>query len=106
TGTLTEGRPVLDQVVPDKGVDEGWVLSIAAALEAKSAHPLARAIVEGAKARSAKPVSVIGFRSVTGKGVTGIMRGVRVALGNAAMVDEVGAPVTEAFAQLQADHAA
>ena len=47
TGTLTEGRPVLDQVVPDKGIDEGWVLAIAAALERGSAHPLARAITDG-----------------------------------------------------------
>jgi Cu+-exporting ATPase len=106
TGTLTEGRPVLGQVVPDKGIDEGWILAIAAAVEAKSAHPLAHAITEGAKARDAKPLSIIGFRAVTGKGVTGVLRGVRVALGNAAMMAEVGAPVSKAFAALQADHAA
>ncbi len=105
TGTLTEGRPVLDQVVADKGVDEGWVLSIAAALERRSAHPLARAIAEGAAARNARTVEVIGFRSVTGKGVTGVLRGSRVALGNAAMMDELKVPVSEAFAALAADHA-
>ncbi len=105
TGTLTEGRPVLGQVVPDKGVDEGWVLAIAAALERGSAHPLAHAITTGAKARGAKELSVIGFRSVTGKGVTGVLRGVRLGLGNAAMMAELGAPVPEAFAALQAEHA-
>ena len=47
TGTLTEGKPVLGQVIPDKGVDEGWVLAIAAALEHGSAHPLAHAITTG-----------------------------------------------------------
>jgi len=106
TGTLTEGHPVLDQVVPDKGVDEGWVLVIAAALERRSAHPLARAIMEGAKARAAKSIDVIGFRSVTGKGVTGVIRGTRVALGNRAMMDELQVPVGDAFAGLQAEHAA
>ena len=106
TGTLTEGRPVLDQVVPDKGIDEGWVLAVAAALEHGSAHPLAHAITEGAKARSAKGLEVEGFRSVTGKGVTGTLQGTAVALGNSAMMDEAGARVSEAFAGLQAEHAA
>ena len=106
TGTLTEGKPVLDQVIPDKGVDEGFVLAIAAALETGSAHPLAHAITAGALARNAKVLSVIGFRSVTGKGVTGKVRGSVVALGNAAMMEEAGVPVPAAFATLLADQAA
>ncbi len=106
TGTLTEGKPVLDQVIPDKGVDEGFVLAIAAALETGSAHPLAHAITAGALARNAKVLSVIGFRSVTGKGVVGKVRGSVVALGNAAMMEEAGVPVPEAFATLLADQAA
>jgi Cu+-exporting ATPase len=105
TGTLTEGRPALDQVVPDKGVDEGWVLAVAAALERGSAHPLAHAITLGAQARSAKVLDITGFRSVTGKGVSGELRGTPVALGNRAMMEVVNAPVPEAFAKLQADHA-
>ncbi len=105
TGTLTEGRPVLGQVVADKGVDEGWVLAIAAALERSSAHPLARAITTGAEARSAKVLEIADFRSVTGKGVTGTLRGTSVALGNAAMMAEAGAAVSDAFAALQQEHA-
>jgi Cu+-exporting ATPase len=105
TGTLTEGRPVLDQVVAGKGVDEGWVLAVAAALERGSAHPLARAIAAGAAARNAKVLEISGFRSVTGKGVTGELRGARVALGNAAMMEEAGIVVPQAFSQLQAEHA-
>ncbi|RYE07344.1 MAG: heavy metal translocating P-type ATPase [Hyphomicrobiales bacterium] len=105
TGTLTEGKPVLGQVVPDKGVDEGWVLAVAAGLERGSAHPLAHAITVGAEARGAKVLEVGNFRSVTGKGVTGELRGTKVALGNAAMMAEAGAPVSEAFAALQAEHA-
>ncbi|MEO8757810.1 MAG: heavy metal translocating P-type ATPase [Devosia sp.] len=106
TGTLTAGRPVLDQVVPDKGVDEGWVLAVAAALERGSAHPLAHAITTGAEARRAKMLDVTGFNSITGKGVSGALRGTAVALGNRAMMEQIGAPVTDAFAQLQVDHAA
>ena len=106
TGTLTEGKPVLDQVIPDKGVDEGFVLAIAAALETGSAHPLAHAITAGALARNAKVMEVIGFRSVTGKGVVGKVRGSVVALGNAAMMEGAGVPVPEAFATLLADQAA
>jgi Cu+-exporting ATPase len=105
TGTLTEGKPVLDQVVPDKGVDEGWVLAVAAALERGSAHPLAHAITTGAAARNAKVLEVEGFKSVTGKGVSGTLRGTPVALGNRAMMEAAGAPVSEAFAGLAADHA-
>ena len=78
TGTLTEGKPVLDQVVPDKGVDEGWVLAVAAALERGSAHPLAHAITEGARARNARVLEIGGFCSVTGKGVTGELRGTKL----------------------------
>ena len=106
TGTLTAGKPTLDQVVPDKGIDEGWVLAVAAALESGSAHPLAHAIATGAVERSAKVLEVTGFKSITGKGVGGDLRGTAVALGNRAMMDQVGAPVSEAFAKLQTDHAA
>jgi Cu+-exporting ATPase len=106
TGTLTEGRPMLGQVVADKGVDEGWVLAVAAALERGSAHPLAHAITSGAEARTAKVLEVTGFRSATGKGVTGEIGGTKVALGNAAMMAEAGAPLEERFVRLQADHAA
>ncbi|MEQ1900522.1 MAG: heavy metal translocating P-type ATPase [Devosia sp.] len=105
TGTLTEGKPVLDQVVADKGVDEGWVLAIAAALERGSAHPLAHAIVTGAATRGAKELTVTGFRSVTGKGVTGKLKDTDAALGNAAMMEEAGAPPNAAFLALAADHA-
>ncbi len=105
TGTLTEGRPVLGQVVADKGVDEGWVLAVAAALERGSAHPLAHAILTGAEARNARVLEATGFRSVTGKGVTGEIGGTRVALGNAAMMAEAGAPLEERFVRLQAEHA-
>jgi Cu+-exporting ATPase len=105
TGTLTAGKPVLGQVVPEKGVDEGWVLAVAAALERGSAHPLAHAITTGAAERNAKTLEVTGFRSVTGKGVTGSLRGTPVGLGNRAMMVDLGVELGEAMLSLQADHA-
>lgn len=104
TGTLTEGKPVLGQVIPDKGIDEGWVLAVAAALERSSAHPIAYAIIRGAGERSTKVLEVDGFRSVTGKGVVGELRGVPVGLGNKGLVDQMGAPLSDAMLALQAEH--
>jgi Cu+-exporting ATPase len=105
TGTLTEGKPVLGQVVPEKGVDEGWVLAVAAGLERGSAHPLAHAITTGAAERNAKTLEVTGFRSVTGKGVVGLLNGTPVGLGNRALMDELKVPLGEAILRLQSDHA-
>ena len=85
TGTLTEGRPALTDVVA-KGVDETTLLALAASLEKGSEHPLADAIVAGAKVRGAKLHAVTEFEAVTGKGVRGLVGGKTVMLGNAAMM--------------------
>lgn len=82
TGTITQGRPVLDQVIAVKGVDEGFVLSVAAALERGSEHPIASAIVKGAQERNARTYEAAGFQSVTGRGIVGSVGGKRAALGN------------------------
>ncbi len=105
TGTLTAGKPVLGQVVAEKGVDEGWVLAVAAGLERGSAHPLAHAITTGAEARSAKTLEVTEFRSVTGKGVVGKLRDTPVGLGNRALMDELKVPLSDAMLALQVEHA-
>ena len=90
TGTLTEGRPRLRTVVPVGDSDEGEVLRLAASVEVGSEHPLAAAIVEGAEARGIKPVAAEDFRSVTGKGVVARVAGHTVALGNVALMRELG----------------
>ena len=82
TGTLTEGKPKLVSVIAADGVDEERVLRIAASLERGSEHPLAAAILQGAKDRGAPLLPVEGFNAVTGKGVEGTLEGRRVALGN------------------------
>ncbi|RBI83451.1 heavy metal translocating P-type ATPase [Rhodosalinus halophilus] len=89
TGTLTEGKPKLTDVVALEGHDETEVLSLAAALERGSEHPLAEAIVEGARDRRAEIGRSDDFDAVTGKGVRGTVGGRTVALGNAAMMVEL-----------------
>src|SRR6056297_2600710 len=90
TGTLTEGEPRLTDVVAEDGHDETEGLRLAAALERGSEHPLAEAIIAGAKERGLTPESAEDFEAVTGKGVRGTVDGRRVALGNAAMMEEIG----------------
>ncbi len=81
TGTLTEGKPRLAQVLPSNGVTEDDLLLAAASVEQNSEHPLAAAIVHGAKARGVKPQSVADFTSVTGGGVIGQVDGREIAVG-------------------------
>jgi Cu+-exporting ATPase len=90
TGTLTEGKPRLVAVEPLAGFDEPLVLRLAAGLERASEHPLAAAVVAGARDRGAEPGEAQGFRSLTGKGVVGRVEGRDVALGNAALLAELG----------------
>jgi Cu+-exporting ATPase len=90
TGTLTEGRPRLQDVVVAEGFDESEVLRLAATLERGSEHPLAAAIVAGAEARGIEPGRYEDFDSVTGQGVRGRVQGRDVALGNRALMDSRG----------------
>ncbi len=92
TGTLTEGRPALVSVQANDG-DEDRLLQLVASLEKGSEHPLGDAIIRGATARGLTLGEATGFASVTGKGVSGTVDGVTVALGNAAMMEQIGANV-------------
>jgi P-type Cu+ transporter len=88
TGTLTEGNPTLIDVQGTDDTDPSDVLRIAATLEKASEHPLAAAILAGAKYRGIDLGEVTDFASITGKGVSGVVDGKPVALGNAAMMAE------------------
>jgi Cu+-exporting ATPase len=90
TGTLTEGKPKLVTVTPCDGVAEEEVLRLAASLERGSEHPLAGAIVQGAQDKGVELAKVDDFQSVTGKGVTGKVEGRGVALGNLALMQDLG----------------
>lgn len=89
TGTLTEGKPRVIAVEPASGLSETEVLPVAASLERSSEHPLASAIVAAARERSLPLKDASAFASVTGKGVTGSVDGRTVALGNAALMQEL-----------------
>ncbi len=90
TGTLTEGKPTLDSVVPQPGVSEPELLRLVASLERSSEHPLAAAIVRGAEGRKLTLSDVQGFSSITGKGVKGAVSGREIAIGNAELFRELG----------------
>jgi Cu+-exporting ATPase len=81
TGTLTEGKPRLTDVLPAEGVDEKELLTLAASLEQSSEHPLAAAIVQGAQGRKLALEAVTDFRSVTAGGVAGTVKGRAVLVG-------------------------
>ncbi|MBN8514291.1 heavy metal translocating P-type ATPase [Accumulibacter sp.] len=90
TGTLTVGKPKLVAVLPAAGHEEDEVLRLAASLERGSEHPLAEAIVSGAEERGVELAKADEFEAITGKGVKGVVDGQAVALGNAALLTELG----------------
>jgi Cu+-exporting ATPase len=89
TGTLTEGRPVLCDVVALGGHTEADILSLAASLEKGSEHPLADAILRGAQERGAALQEVSEFKAVPGKGVTGVVNGHDLKLGTARYLNDL-----------------
>ncbi|WP_299475719.1 heavy metal translocating P-type ATPase [uncultured Roseibium sp.] len=94
TGTLTEGRPVVSDILPASGMTEEQVLELAGALEKGSEHPLAEAILSSANARQISLPEVEDFQSMTGKGVTARIGGSRVFLGNSQFAAESGADIS------------
>jgi len=101
TGTLTEGKPRLVSVEALPGWDENNALSFAASLEKGSEHPLAEAIVDGAKERGAKIHDVKEFAAITGKGAKGIVDGRNVALGNKKMLDDLKVDISFLMTRLE-----
>jgi Cu+-exporting ATPase len=96
TGTVTEGRPALAQVIAVTPFSEHDVLRLAAGLEQGSEHPMAAAIVAGAKAKGVMPPAASEFHSITGRGVAGTVEGHDVVLGNAALLADRGVQIREA----------
>jgi len=90
TGTLTEGKPTVVTLMPASGLSEEELLSLTASLERSSEHPLAGAVVAAAEARGVALESPEAFESITGKGVRGTVSGRSVALGNAALLEDMG----------------
>jgi Cu+-exporting ATPase len=102
TGTLTEGRPAFDRAIPAPGFAADDVLRLAASLDQGSEHPLAETIVRAARERGmtlAKPES---FESGSGIGVRGQVAGQQLALGNTALMQQIGVSVTPLLAEAEA----
>ena len=91
TGTLTEGRPRLTEVVPQAPFDEAEVLRLAASLERGSEHPLGEAILRGARERSLDLAEPEAFEAATGRGIQGRVSGRDLLLGSARFLREAGA---------------
>jgi Cu2+-exporting ATPase len=102
TGTLTTGTPAVREVVADDG-DEDTALSLAAAVEADSEHPLARAIVEEARRRALDVPVASGFRSITGRGVLADVHGSEIAVGGPALLRERGVEMPAGSSDAVAD---
>jgi Cu+-exporting ATPase len=90
TGTITRGEPVLTEVVPAKNVDEQQLLSWAASIENASEHPIAQAIVKGARERGAQVTEVSDFKSIGARGVSGRVANTRILIGNRRLLEEQG----------------
>jgi Cu+-exporting ATPase len=90
TGTITEGRPALTDVIASEGFDENTVLRAAASVEAGSEHPLGQAIVSAAKARGLEVPAVGSFKAITARGVEGRVDGSLVRVGSRRLLDESG----------------
>jgi len=89
TGTLTEGKPKLVTVLAENSYEESEILKLGASLERGSEHPLAKAIVDGAKGREISLEEVTGFNSITGKGVSGMVANKQVAIGNRKLLEDL-----------------
>jgi P-type Cu+ transporter len=105
TGTLTEGRPSLQRVIAVGSFGENQLLRLAASVESASEHPLARAVVDGAKAHDLELPVVTDFGSVPGRGVWGMVEGSRVVVGNVDLVEEQKLDAGALAAQADAERA-
>ncbi len=101
TGTLTEGKPKLESVVTNGSVDEQTLLRLAASLERSSEHPLASAIVAGARERGVELVEPVRFESLTGKGIKGELDGHHVAIGNRSLLEAIKVDAGELTAKAE-----
>lgn len=95
TGTLTDGKPTLVNVVPAPGTAGADLLRLAATLEQGSEHPLASAIVHGARKRGASLSTSTAFESITGQGLRGEIEGHRVAVGNRMLMEATGVDLSK-----------
>jgi Cu+-exporting ATPase len=102
TGTLTEGKPAVASIVALGGRTDADVLTLAASLEQSSEHPLAAAIIDGARQRQLELTRIEGFEARPGLGITGRAAGSRLALGNFGLMRDLGIDVEQETARAEA----
>jgi Cd2+/Zn2+-exporting ATPase len=88
TGTLTRGTPQVTQVIPTNGVPARSILALAASVEQRSEHPIARAIVEHADGAGVRPAAAVDVRALAGRGAEGRVDGAAIVLGNHPLFEE------------------
>lgn len=101
TGTLTQGHPQVRQIVPLSGHNERELLEMAAAVESRSEHPLARAIVRYAAAQGIRPAPAQDFQAIKGKGATATLEGKEIWIGSHRYLEERGQETPELHQQLE-----
>lgn len=97
TGTITEGKPSVGTVVVEEDFNQDDLLQKIVSLNKYSEHPLAKAIVQYGKEQQASPADVQNFKAVTGKGVTGIINGQLIAVGNKKLMEDAKATISESL---------
>ncbi len=102
TGTLTEGHPEVRRVIPLSGHTEAEVLEIAAAVEARSEHPLAKAVVRAAESRNIRPPAAEDLQAIKGKGARATVGGQQVWLGSHRLLEERGQETPDMHEELEA----
>ncbi|SFN69131.1 heavy metal translocating P-type ATPase [Nitrosospira briensis] len=101
TGTLTEGKPAVTDIVPLGAMTERALMQVAATLEQGSEHPLAKAVMERAAAMNIRPQAISDFSAITGSGIAARVDDVEYILGSPRFLRERGAEVNESLADLQ-----
>jgi len=101
TGTITEGKPTVDDIQPNSSSSKDEILSLAAALNANSTHPLGHAIIERAKKENSKTENKVSdFENVAGQGIKGNINGNSIALGNQLLMQSIGIAVPHDMKQM------
>ena len=103
TGTLTEGRPEIDEIIAYPPYDRARVLNLAASLESSSEHPLGAAILAAGREEDAELLPATAFEAIVGKGISGEVDGEKLLFGNEALVGELGADVRQDIASRRQD---
>lgn len=101
TGTLTEGHPAVRKIVPLSGHTEEELLTIATAIELRSEHPLARAIVKYSEGRGIRPAPVENYQAIKGKGASATLNGKPVWIGSHRYLEELGKETPEMHSTLE-----